>query len=97
MIALHDRIIIRPLFDPVETANGIRIVDLNRGGPIRGEVVSTGSGRLLDDGSTQPPSVQCGDIVLIDNNSGSEFQNTEGTFRVIRDVDVIAIMDRGSE
>lgn len=92
--AIHDRVVIRPFERRASTAGGIMFtVPDSSEFFICGEVVSVGPGRLLDDGAVVPLSVKVGDKVMIYRDAGSEIQNTEGTFRTIRDEEIILILD----
>ncbi|MDE2098347.1 MAG: co-chaperone GroES [Patescibacteria group bacterium] len=101
LVSLHDRVILR-VFPPEYririSAPGYRIQNSifisSQAGMnlVQAEVVAVGNGRLADNGILHPLSVGVGDIVLIHPESGSEFQNEHGTFRTLREEEIVAIV-----
>ncbi|MCY4350037.1 MAG: co-chaperone GroES, partial [Thiotrichales bacterium] len=71
---LHDRLIVKREEEERTSAGGIVIPDTAAEKPIRGEVVATGRGKLLDDGSVRALDVEKGDVVLFGKYSGTEIK-----------------------
>lgn len=90
---LDDRLVILP-DDPEEvTAGGIVLPDSARQKPQRGKVVATGPGKLLDSGQRGQMSVKKGDVVFYGKYSGTEVEVSGETYVIIRENDVLAIVE----
>lgn len=90
---LDDRLVILP-DDPEEvTAGGIVLPDSARQKPQRGKVLATGPGKLLDSGQRGQMSVKKGDIVFYGKYSGTEVEVGAETYVIIRESDILAIVD----
>jgi chaperonin GroES len=62
--------------------------------PLEALVVSVGSGKTLENGKTVPLSVKPGDQVLIGKYSGSEVKLDGEEHIVLREDDVLAILEK---
>ena len=69
---LHDRVIVRREEEERTSAGGIVIPDTATEKPIRGKVMATGHGKILDDGTVRALDVAVGDTVLFGKYSGTE-------------------------
>lgn len=56
-------------------------------------MVAVGSGRVLENGQTVALSVKEGDLVLFDKYAGTEVKYNQETYLVVRENDLIAIVD----
>ena len=90
---LHDRILIRRVSEDEQTAGGIIIPDTAKEKPQRGEVVATGNGRITDDGKTLPLEVKMGDRILFSKYAGTELKLEGEEFLMIREDDVLGIIN----
>lgn len=90
---LYDRIIVKRVEQHKQTASGIVIPDSAAEKPEQGEVVAVGSGRLLQDGTVRPLQVQTGDRVLFGKYSGQTVKLNGDEFLVLREEDVLGIID----
>ena len=88
----------RVLLDPVEgdemTAGGIILPDNAREKPQRGAILATGPGKLLDSGKRGEMSVSIGDEVFYGKYSGTEIEFGTDTYVVLRETDILAIVDK---
>jgi len=75
------------------SAGGIVIPDTAAEKPIRGEVVATGRGKLLDDGSVRALDVEKGDVVLFGKYSGTEIKVDGEDLLVMREDDIMAVIE----
>ena len=91
---MDDRILIEPREADERTAGGIVLPDTAREKPQRGTVVAVGPGKLLDSGNRGEMSVKIGDEVFYGKYSGTEIEFGTDTYVVIRENDVLAIVDR---
>ena len=89
---LHDRIVIKRL-EEERTVGGIVIPDTATEKPIRGKVVAIGSGKLLDNGEVRPLAVKIGDVVIFGKYSGTEVKIGSEDYLVMREDDVLAVID----
>ena len=90
---LHDRVIVRREEEERMSAGGIVIPDTAAEKPIRGEVVATGKGKRLDGGSVRPLDVKEGDKVLFGKYSGTEVKVDGEDLLVMREEDIMAVVD----
>lgn len=90
---LHDRVLVKRLEQETKSAGGIVIPDSAAEKPIRGEVIAVGKGKVLDDGKVRALDVKKGDTVLFGKYSGTEIK-IEGTeYLVMREDDIMAIIE----
>jgi chaperonin GroES len=91
---LHDRILAKRIAEQDKTAGGLFIPDTAKEKPLEALVVSVGSGKILENGQTQPLSVKPGDQVLIGKYTGSEVKLDGEEHIILREDDILAILDR---
>jgi len=87
---LDDRVVIEPLEAEEMTAGGIVLPDDAQEKPLRGKVVPTGPGKLLDSGSRGELSVKVGDEVIFGKYGGSEVEVNGEEFKIMRESDILA-------
>ncbi len=88
-----DRVLLEPVEADDTTAGGIILPDAAREKPQRGVVVAAGPGKLLDSGARGEMSVKVGDEVFYGKYSGTEVEFNDDTFVVLRENDILAIID----
>ena len=93
MRPLHDRILVKRVEEEAKTKGGIIIPDTAKEKPQEAKVVAVGSGRLTDDGKLIALEVKKGDRVLFGKYSGSEVQIDGEEHLIIREEDVLAIIE----
>lgn len=91
---LHDRVIIKRLEAETKSAGGIVIPDAAAEKPIKGEVIAVGTGKILDDGKVRPMAVKAGDTVLFGKYSGTEVKVDGDELLVMREEDLVAIIEK---
>ncbi len=91
---MDDRILIEPVEADGTTAGGIILPDAAREKPQRGTVIAMGPGKLLDSGARGEMSVKLGDEVFYGKYSGTEVEFNTDTFVVLRENDILAIVDK---
>ena len=69
---LYDRIVVKRIDEKETTRHGIIIPDSAQEKPQEGEVLATGNGKRLEDGTVVALDVKTGDRVLFGKYSGSE-------------------------
>jgi len=91
---LHDRILARRLELQDKTAGGLFIPDSAKEKPLEARIVAVGSGKILESGTTLPLTVKAGDQVLIGKYSGSEVTLDGEEHIILREDDVLAILEK---
>ncbi|GAB4265303.1 MAG: co-chaperone GroES [Methylomicrobium sp.] len=90
---LHDRVIIKRVEEETKTAGGIVLPGSAAEKPSQGEVVAVGSGKALDNGQVRALEVKVGDKVLFGKYSGSEVKVDGEELVVMREEDIMAVLD----
>lgn len=91
---LHDRLIVRVLEAESSSSGGILIPDNAKEKPNRGEVIAVGSGRTLENGSTQAMTVTVGDHVMFGKFAGHTLKVDGQELTVLKEEDVFAIIEQ---
>ncbi len=90
---LHDRIIVERISEDEKTASGIIIPDTAKEKPQKGKVIAVGKGKITDDGKTLPLDIKAGDVVLFGKYSGTEVKIDNEDKLIMREDDVLAIVE----
>ena len=89
---LADRVIVAPM-EKETMKGGIIIPDTAKEKPQQGKIVAVGPGAVNDAGERVKPEVKKGDVVLYGKYAGTEV-NVEGKdYLILRESDVLAILD----
>ncbi len=91
---LDDRIVVEQHEAEEKTAGGIVLPDQAKEKPTRGKVVAAGPGKMLETGNRAPMCVKVGDDVLYGKYSGTEIDLNGKKYTVIRENDVLGVIDR---
>jgi chaperonin GroES len=89
---LHDRVIVRRMAEERTSPGGIVIPDSAAEKPSRGEVMSVGKGKILENGDVRPLDVKAGDKVLFGKYSGTEIKVDGEELLVMKEDDIMAII-----
>jgi len=90
---LYDRILVKRLEEQNKTAGGLFIPDSAKEKPQEALVVAVGNGKLQDDGSLRKLEVKAGDKVLFSKYSGSDIKIDGVEHLILREDDVLAVLD----
>jgi chaperonin GroES len=90
---LHDRIVVQRLEQETKTASGIVIPDQAAEKPDQGVVKAVGNGKIGDDGKVRPLDVKVGDKVIFGKYSGQTVKVGDDELLVMREDDVMAIVE----
>jgi chaperonin GroES len=91
---LYDRIVVKRIEAQDEkTAGGLIIPDSAKEKPQEGEVVAVGKGKRLEDGKVISLDVQVGDRILFGKYSGSEIKLDGNEFLIMREDEVLGILN----
>ena len=90
---LHDRILVERLEEKEVKKGGIIIPDTAKEKPQEAKVIAVGNGKVGDDGKKIPLDVKAGDRILFGKYSGSEVKLEEKEYLILREEDVLAILE----
>ena len=90
---MDDRILIRQSNPDEKTAGGIILPDSAQEKPQAGTVIAVGPGKLLDSGARGELSVGAGDEVFYGKYAGTEIDFDGQDFVIVRESDILAVID----
>ena len=90
---LHDRMLVERMEEREVKKGGIIIPDTAKEKPQEGKVIAVGNGKVSDDGKKIPLDVKAGDKILFGKYSGSEVKLDEKEYLIMREEDVLAILE----
>lgn len=90
---LSDHIFVETFNEEKTTKSGIFIPASDEEKPMMGKVVAIGPGKTTDEGKLIPLNVRVGDKVLFTKYTPNEVKIDEREYLVIREDDVLAIID----
>jgi len=91
---LNDRVVVKRVEEEQKTAGGIIIPDTAKEKPIQGEVLSVGSGKMMEDGSRRPLDVKLGDRVLFGKYAGTDIKVEGEELLIMREDDILAVIEK---
>ena len=93
---LFDRVVIKPEIQTSTTKSGIVLPSTSQERPQIGKILAIGSGLDIDSNNIGM-QVRVGDVVLFNKFTGSEVKIDDETLIVLRQIDLIAIMEETNE
>jgi len=90
---LHDRILVERLEEKEVKKGGIIIPDTAKEKPQEARVIAVGNGKVTDEGKKIPLDVKAGDKILFGKYSGSEVKLDDKEYLILREEDVLAILE----
>lgn len=90
---LGDRILVKPKESEEKTKSGIVLPDSAKEKPQEGVVIAVGEGARDEDGKRIPMDIKKGNVVLYSKYSGTEVKIDGVEHLIIRESDVLAIVD----
>ena len=90
---LHDRVVVRRIEEDRTSPGGIVIPDSAGRKPVEGEVLAVGNGKVLDNGDRRSLDVKVGDRVLFGKYSGTEVKISGETYLVMREEDIMGVVE----
>ena len=90
---LDDRVVIAQNEAENKTEGGILLPDTAKEKPQRGKVVAVGPGKLQDDGQRGELSVKKGDEVYYGKYAGTEVEIGSKKYVIVRESDILAVVD----
>jgi len=93
---LHDRVLVKRIESEEKTTSGIIIPDTAKEKPMEGEVMAVGTGIRSENGSITALDVKAGDRILFGKWSGTEIKLDSQDFLVMKESDIMGILERKS-
>ncbi len=93
LIPLGDRLLVERLEAEEKTAGGIVLPDTAKEKPIQGKVIAVGEGRRTEEGKLIPMQVKKGDKILFGKYSGTEVKLEREEYLIMKEDDVLAIVE----
>jgi chaperonin GroES len=90
---LGERIVIKVLESEEKTKSGIVLPDTAKEKPQMGEILAVGPGKTLENGQKVPMEVKVGDKVLFAKYAGTEVKLDDEEYMVLKESDVLAIIE----
>lgn len=90
---IRDRILIKPADVETQTSSGLFIPNGANEGPVKGTVVSTGTGRVTKEGNVIPMVVSEGNIVLYVKGSGQTVKVDNQEHLILTEDQILAIVE----
>ena len=90
---LHDRILVKRIEEKETVRGGIIIPDTAKEKPQEAKVIAVGNGKVTEDGKKIPLDVKAGDKILFGKYSGSEVKIDDKDYLILREEDVLAILE----
>jgi chaperonin GroES len=90
---LHDRLLAERLEEKEVKKGGIIIPDTAKEKPQEAKVIAVGNGKVTDEGKKIPLDVKAGDKILFGKYSGSEVKLDDKEYLIMREDDVLAILE----
>ncbi|HEX5636895.1 MAG TPA: co-chaperone GroES [Gammaproteobacteria bacterium] len=90
---LHDRVVVKRVEEEKKSAGGIFIPDSAAEKPQRGKVIAVGKGKVNEQGDVRPLDVKVGDMVLFGKYSGSEIKVDGDEVLMMREDDILAVIE----
>ena len=90
---IKEYVVIRRLESENKTSGGLIIPDTAKEKPVQGIIVAVGEGKINDNGQLIKPVVKEGDKVLFTKWSGTEVKFENEKLVVMKESDIIAIIE----
>ncbi len=90
---LGDRVVVKPIEQDEITTGGIMLPDTAKEKPQKGEILAVGPGGRNDSGERVELDVKVGDTVLYAKYAGTEIKLDGEKVLVLRESDILAIVD----
>ena len=91
---LQDRVIVKRVKEEEKTKGGLYIPDTAKEKPVEATVVAVGNGKVLEDGTVRKLDIKAGDRVLFGKYSGTEVKIDGEEHLILREDDVLAIIEK---
>ncbi len=93
---LHDRVVVKRADPITKTAGGIIVPDSATDKPQEGDVIAVGNGARDESGKITPLDVKKGDRIVFSKWSGTEITVDGTEYLVMKESDIIGILDKAA-
>jgi chaperonin GroES len=93
---LQDRVLVRRIEGEEKTKGGLIVPDTAKEKPSEGEIIAVGEGARTESGELIPMAVKAGDRVLFGKWSGSEVRLEGEDLLIMKESDVLGIIQGSS-
>ncbi len=76
-----------------KSTGGIVLPENAKDKPKEGKVVSTGNGKMMEDGKRQQMQVKAGDRVVFSSYAGTEVKHDGQEFLIVEESDILAVVN----
>jgi len=90
---LHDRVVVRRLEEESTSAGGIVLPDSAAEKPSQGEVLSVGTGQVLDNGEVRALDVSVGDKVIFGQYGGSTVKIDGEELLILTESEIFGVLE----
>ena len=90
---LFDRVLVKRLDEPTQTASGLLLPESAKEKPVQGEVLAVGNGRVSDDGNVIDLTVKVGNKVMFGKYAGTEIKVQGEERLILREEDILGIIE----
>ena len=90
---LHDRVVVRRLEEESTSAGGIVLPDSAAEKPSQGEVLSVGTGKVLDNGEVRALDVSVGDKVIFGQYGGSTVKIDGEELLILTESEIFGVLE----
>jgi chaperonin GroES len=90
---LNDRVLVVRVEEEQKTSGGIIIPDTAKEKPQEGKIISTGPGKIGDDGKRTPLNVKKGDKILFSKYGGTEIKIDGVEHLFMKEDDILGVLE----
>ena len=89
---IRDKILVKCIKVDAKTSGGIIIPETAKKKPLRGIIITLGSGKINDKGNVEPFIVKVGDEVLFDAFAGQEVTIEREKYLIMNEPNILAVV-----
>lgn len=90
---LEDRVLVKPIEAETKTASGLYLPESAKEKPVRGRVIASGPGKLLENGKRAEMSVRVGSTVVYGKYAGSEVEIKGEKHLIMRESELLGVLE----
>lgn len=91
---LADKVLVKRTEAESTTTGGIVLPEAAKEKPKRGQIVSTGPGKMLDDGTLSKMQLKKGDEVLFTSYAGTDVKLDGTEYLIMDESDIMAVIEK---
>jgi len=90
---VRDRVLVKVIEVETKTSGGLFIPDNSKDGPTKGKVVTVGTGRITNDGTTIPMIVGEGNTIMYSAGAGQPVTIDDQKYLILSEDQILAIVE----